>query len=83
MTPNVFIHGSDYDDNISVAAGNGAGGNNIIDGGGGSNFITLGIGSDTVYVDGRNPDHNLWSTIANFHQGDQVTVWGVTPQISP
>jgi hypothetical protein len=79
-TPNSFIHTGIGMDAIDVSA---AGGSNILDGGGGSNFLTGGAyvaGSpdhDIFYLDDRNPSGNLWSTIVNFHTGDQATVWGV------
>ena len=53
-------------------------GNNILDGGTGSNFLTGGSGNDTFYLDDRAPDSPIWSTIVNFHSGDEATVWGVT-----
>ena len=54
-----------------------ANGNNILDGSTGSNFLTGGTGNDTFYLDDRNPASPVFSTIANFHSGDDATVWGV------
>lgn len=55
-----------------------ANGNNVLDGYAGSNFLTGGSGNDTFYVDDRTLAQNSWSTVANFHAGDGVTMWGVT-----
>jgi serralysin len=77
LVPSVFIHGGSGMDGIDVSHGNG---NNILDGGPGSNFMTGGTGNDTFYMDDRNPPTSpVFSTIANFHSGDNATVWGVSP----
>ncbi|MDE2384165.1 MAG: NF038122 family metalloprotease [Alphaproteobacteria bacterium] len=76
---NQFIHTGSGDDRIDFSAVHG---NNVLDGGTGSNFL---VGSadlnshDTFFVDDRNLTANVWSTAVNFHKGDAVTVWGVTP----
>ena len=78
-TPNAFIHTGAGEDAISVA---GVGGTNVLDGGTGSNFLVGGTGTgslDTFYVDDRNPDASIWSTVVNFHAGDQAVVFGLTP----
>jgi Ca2+-binding RTX toxin-like protein len=72
--PNVFIATGSGNDTINVS---GANGKNILDSGTGSNFLTGGIGDDTFYLDDRNPDAPIFSTIVNFHAGDYATVWGV------
>ena len=72
---NVFIHTGGGDDAIRVL-----GGTNVLDGGTGSNFLTGGSGHDTFFIDDRGPNSDIWSTLVNFHAGDDVTVWGVTPQ---
>jgi hypothetical protein len=72
--PNAFIHSGPGMDGLNVSAANG---NNILDGGTGSNFLTGGTGNDTFYLDGRNPVAPVWSTVVNFHAGDDVTFWGV------
>jgi serralysin len=72
--PNAFIHAGDGDDAISVASGN-----NVLDGGRGSNFLTGGSDNDTFFLDCRNPCVDVWSTIVNFHPGDTLTMWGITP----
>ncbi len=72
--PNTFLKGGAGGDALQVA-----GGNNVLDGGGGSNFLIGGTGSDggadTFFVDGRG-GVETWSTIVNFHQGDQATIFG-------
>jgi Ca2+-binding RTX toxin-like protein len=52
----------------------------VLDGGTGSNFLVGGSGMDTFFVDDRGDLADTWSTVVNFHAGDAVTVWGVTPQ---
>jgi hypothetical protein len=71
-TPNWFLHSGSGMDGIAVSSGN-----NILDGGTNSNFLTGGSGHDTFYLDDRAPDKPIFSTVANFHSGDSVTVWGV------
>ncbi len=72
-TPNWFIHSGAGQDAISVS-----GGSNVLDGGTGSNFLTGGSGTDTFFVDERGATATTWSTVANFHAGDAVTLWGVS-----
>jgi hypothetical protein len=72
--PNVFIRTGSGMDGINVSRANG---NNILDGSTGSNFLIGGAGNDTFYMDNRNPNSPIFSTIVNFHAGDNVTVWGV------
>ena len=72
-TPNWFIHSGSGQDAIAVS-----GGNNVLDGGTGSNFLTGGSGTDTFFVDERGATATTWSTVANFHAGDAVTLWGVS-----
>lgn len=78
--PNNFIHTGAGDDAIDVSLfmlTNG--GTNVLDGGGGSNFLVGGYTSrDTFFVDGRGAAADVWSTVANFHKGDAVTLFGVT-----
>ncbi len=73
-TPNWFLHSGNGDDALAVTSGN-----NVLDGGGGSNFLTGGTGSDTFFVDGRGATADIWSTVVNFHAGDALTMFGVTP----
>jgi Ca2+-binding RTX toxin-like protein len=72
--PGMFIHSGSGTDAITVVSGA-----NIVDGGTGSNFLTGGSGSDTFFVDERGATSDIWDTVVNFHAGDAVTFWGVTP----
>ena len=73
--PNSFIHTGSGDDAIDVSH---AGGTNVLDGSTGSNFLVGGSGSDTFFVDDCGATADIWSSIAGFHAGDHVMVWGVT-----
>lgn len=73
--PNAFIRTGAGDDAIDVSA---ASGDNVLDGGTGSNFLVGGAGRDTFFLDDRGPTAATWSTVANFHGGDDATVWGIT-----
>jgi V8-like Glu-specific endopeptidase len=73
-TPNWFITTGAGNDAITVTSGT-----NVINGGSGSNFLTGGNGADTFYLDATAPDQDIWSTVVNFHKGDAVTLWGVSP----
>jgi Ca2+-binding RTX toxin-like protein len=68
---------------LKGGAGNDAlqafGGYNVLDGGAGSNFLTGGSGTDTFFVDDRAPPSDIWSTVNNFHAGDDATVFGIVP----
>jgi hypothetical protein len=72
--PNAFLRSGSGMDGLDVSQANG---NNILDGSTGSNFLTGGTGNDSFYMDDRNPDSPIFSTIVNFHAGDNATVWGV------
>lgn len=72
-TPNWFIQAGTGTNAIAVT-----GGTNVLDGSSGSTFFTGGSGTDTFYVDARSSTANSWSTIANFHANDTVTLWGVS-----
>ena len=76
MTPNAFIHSGSGNDAIDVSGG---GGNNVLDGSTGSNFLVGGAGKDTFFVDDRTAAADIWSTVVNFHSGDDATIFGVTP----
>ena len=74
--PDVFIKGDAGKDAISANSGS-----NVLDGGAGSNFLT-GVtgtdgGRDTFFLDGT--AGTTWDTVANFHPGDSVTLWGFVP----
>lgn len=56
------------------------GGQNVISAGTGNNFLTGGAGADTFFIDDRSAGQAVWDTINNFHAGDQLTIWGMTPQ---
>jgi Ca2+-binding RTX toxin-like protein len=75
--PNAFIVTGAGNDAIDVRAG---GGQNVISAGAGNNFLTGGSGDDTFFVDDRTAGQAVWDTINNFHAGDQLTIWGLTPQ---
>jgi len=76
QTPNSFIATGSGNDAIDVSQTNG---NNIIDAGEGSNFLIGGSGSDSFFIDDRNLTAYAWSTIFNFHAGDSLTIWGISP----
>ena len=74
--PDVFLEGGAGNDALSASAGS-----NVLDGGFGSNFLTGASGADggrdTFFLDGT--AGTTWDTIANFHPGDSVTLWGFVP----
>jgi hypothetical protein len=72
--PNVFIRTGSGDDAIDVSKVNG---NNVLDGASGSSFLTGGTGADTFFLDGRSLASDAYSTVVNFHAGDNITVFGV------
>ena len=72
--PNVFIRTGSGNDAIDVSTANG---NNVLDGAGGSSFLTGGTGNDTFFLDGRGLASDAYSTVVNFHAGDNITVFGV------
>lgn len=74
LTANAFIHSGSATDAIDVSA---TGGTNVLDGGAGSNFLVGGTGADTFFVDNRTAAADVWSTVANFHTNDAVTLYGV------
>jgi Ca2+-binding RTX toxin-like protein len=67
---NDFLHLGAGDDAVD-----GGEGRDVIDGGTGSNFLTGGSGSDVFFLDGRNGE-TTWSTITDWQQGEQLSVWG-------
>lgn len=74
--PNVFIHAGGGTNAINVSLANG---NNVIDASNGSSFLTGGTGKDTFFLDDRNLTSDTYSTVVNFHSGDNITVFGVNP----
>jgi hypothetical protein len=82
QTPNSFIEiapllggAQPSEAGINVSAVNG---NNVLDAYANSNFYTGGTGTDQFYEDTRTLSGNSWSTVVNFHSGDNITLWGVT-----
>ena len=84
--PNNFIHTGSGNDAIDLSLFEGTGsGTNVVDGGGGSNFVVVsafGNSVDTVFVDDRAATADAWTTVSNFHNGDAVAIWGVTPSVA-
>lgn len=77
--PGSFIVGGPSGDAIAVT-----GGGSVIDGGGGSNWLVGGTDlsdPDTFFLGPLEdePDQTTWSTITNFHLGDDLTMWGYNP----
>ena len=83
--PNNFIHTGSGNDAIDLSLfGPTGSGTNVVDGGAGSNFIAVsafGNSVDTVFIDNRAATTDTWSTVRNFHKGDAVTIYGVTPGV--
>ena len=75
--PNVFLKGGSGNKALSASSGT-----NVLDGGTGGAFLTGGTGQDTFFVDVRSANAFVWDTIANFHQGDVLTMWGFVPGTS-
>jgi hemolysin type calcium-binding protein len=73
-TPNWFIRAGSGNDVIAASSGI-----NVLDSGGGSNLLVGGTGTDTFLVDDRNPVSSVWSSIVNFHAGDNAIIWGLSP----
>ena len=75
--PYSFIHSGSGNDAPDVSRSRG---NNVLDGSTGSNFLVGGAGKDTFFVDDRAAAADIWSTVVNFHSGDDATIFGVTPE---
>ena len=77
-TPSVFLQSGAGTDALQASAGS-----NVLSGGAGSNFLvgSLGLdgGADTFFLDATDPFQTTWSTIVNWHPGDSMTLWGLTP----
>lgn len=73
-TPSVFLRSGPGTDALQAA-----GGSNVLDGGAGSNFLVGSTGADggtdTFFTDARG-GQVVWNTVANFHHGDAVTLFG-------
>jgi Ca2+-binding RTX toxin-like protein len=74
------VGGSPGNDFINLLGGddaaNGNAGDDVIDGGRGSNFLTGGTGTDTFFLDGRGSSSLIWSTITDWDNSEQLSVWG-------
>lgn|GEM_PF-1993731 len=73
---NDFINALGGDDAIDAGAGE-----DVVDGGSGSNFLTGGAGHDVFFLDGR-ALQPVWSTIADWEAGEQLSLWGWRPGVS-
>ena len=71
--PDVFLKGGGGTKALAASSGR-----NVLDGGTGSAFLTGGSGNDTFFMDLRGTAQ-VWDTLANFHTGDALTVWGWSP----
>ena len=81
-TPDVFILVGSQGQPDPIVAGinvSQANGNNVLDSYANSSFLRDGTGTDQNYLDARGLTQNQWDTVANFHSGDNITLWGVTP----
>ena len=74
--PNAFIVTGAGNDSVDASK---AGGSNVISPGGGSNFITAGGGDNTLFLDVRSSAADAWDTQTDFHAGDAITLYGMTP----
>jgi len=74
------VVGSTGNDFINLLGGDdaavGGAGDDILDGGRGSNFLTGGDGTDTFFLDGRGSSSIIWSTITDWDNSEQLSVWG-------
>ncbi len=79
------IVGTVFSDFINAGGGtdaiDGGLGDDVIDGGLNSNFLTGGHGQDIFFLDGRGSGAT-WSTITDWQQGEQLSLWGWTPGLS-
>lgn len=79
------IVGTAFSDFINAGGGtdaiDGGLGDDVIDGGLSSNFLTGGHGKDIFFLDGRG-NAATWSTITDWEQGEQLSLWGWMPGIS-
>lgn len=77
---NNTVIGSNGNDFMNLLGGddaaNGGAGDDILDGGRGSNFLTGGSGTDTFFLDGRGSSSVIWSTITDWDNSEQLSVWG-------
>ncbi|MFC3124226.1 Ig-like domain-containing protein [Pseudoroseomonas globiformis] len=73
------VAGTQFNDLLKLGAGDNAAdagdGHDVLMGGTGSNFLLGGAGRDTFILDARGALPS-WSTIADWEQGEEVTLWG-------
>src|SRR5262249_9827894 len=74
LTSDNWLIGTDGGNDVITAHG----GSNIFAIGGGSNWLFGAGGDDTFSL--RAGGGNAWDTIVNFHAGDWLVVWGISPQ---
>lgn len=74
--PNSFIHAGSGNDTIDVSK---VGGTNLLDASTGSEVLIGGSGKDNFFIDDQVATVASWSSLVNFHAGDAVTIWGLTP----
>jgi len=74
------VVGSTGNDFMNLLGGDdaavGGAGDDILDGGRGSNFLTGGDGTDTFFLDGRGSSSVIWSTITDWDNTEELSVWG-------
>jgi Ca2+-binding RTX toxin-like protein len=79
------VGGTSFADFINALGGddavNAGEGTDVIDGGTGSNFLSGGADLDTFFLDGRGGT-TTWSTITDWENGEQLSVWGWRPGVS-
>jgi hypothetical protein len=72
-TPGVWLVAGSGNDALAVASGN-----NLLQGGAGSDYLVGGTGTDTFSVQAGTTGASTWDTIVNFHQGEMLTVYGLS-----
>jgi hypothetical protein len=71
-TPNWFLQAGTGENALTVTSGT-----NVLESSG-SAFLTGGTGSDTFNIEDQAVTADSWSTIVNFHAGDNATLVGVS-----
>lgn len=74
LTSDNWVIGTDGGNDVIIAHG----GDNILNANGGSNWLFGAGGDDTFSLHAGASD--TWNTVVNFHAGDWLVVWGVSPQ---
>ena len=75
LVPNTHIQTGSGSDLVFLYGG----GDNVVDAGSGSNTIFGGSGKDGFLILGNNAGSSVFDVINNFHPGDVMTIYGVTP----